>query len=64
MAEGEINTRRIVTPPVFVESTRSCENIADSSSAFCWCEHCITSTSYQCHLEPVEVCLSRIQELE
>jgi hypothetical protein len=55
--QGDINVRRIITPPVFIES--SCENIVESRR-----EHCITSTNYWCHLDSVEVCLRRLQELE
>jgi hypothetical protein len=49
-------------PPVFTES--SCENIVEISSTISWCEHCITSANYQCHLETIEACPSRMQELE
>jgi hypothetical protein len=60
--EGAINDRQIITPPEFVEN--NCENIVKISPAFNYCEHCITSTNYQWHLETVEVCLTSLQELE
>jgi hypothetical protein len=60
--EGAIKARWIITPPEYIAST--CVNIGESWPAFCCCEHCVTSTNYQCHLETVEVCLSRLQELK
>jgi hypothetical protein len=60
--EGTTSARRIITPPEFVQS--SCENIVESSSTFSCCENCNTSTNYECHLETIEVCLSRLQDLE
>jgi hypothetical protein len=57
-----VNARWIIAPPEFAEN--SCENITEISSAISLCEPCVTSTNYQCHLETVEVCLSRLQELE
>jgi hypothetical protein len=59
---GKINVRRIITSAVFIASNY--ENILEISSASSWCEQFMTSTSYQGHLETVEVCLSRVQELE
>jgi hypothetical protein len=60
--KGTLNAKRLIKPPEFVESTFG--NIAAISLAFGCCEHSISSTNYQCHLETIEVCLSRLQELE
>jgi hypothetical protein len=54
--EGAINARRIMSSK-FVESSH--ENIAESC-----CEQFVASTNCQCNLETIEVCLSRLQELE
>jgi hypothetical protein len=60
--EGVINARLIITPTKCVES--NCEDIAEGSQAFSCSEQYIRSTNYECHLETVEVFLSRLQELE
>jgi hypothetical protein len=54
--EGASNARRIMSSK-FVESGH--ENIGDSC-----CEQFVTTISCQCNLETIEVCLSRLQELE
>jgi hypothetical protein len=60
--EGANKSRRIITPPEFVES--SCKNNVEIWPEFSCCEHCIMSTNKKRRLETYEVCLSRLQELE